>query len=85
MRAITPMMVRAVAGQFGFRHLRLVEGNVVHSLLQHGNRTLTQVVGRVTDAQRLLDFCRAEHIAIDDDRTPYVPEWRDDPWVDYGA
>ena len=83
--SITPQRIRIIAGQSGFRGLRLTDGNVVQSLLRSGKRTLLQEIGCVTDVQRLLDFCRRESIEIEDIRTPYIPEWVDDPWVAYGA
>ena len=83
--SVTPLAVRALAGQVGFTRFDIVDGNVVHCVLYHRGRPLTQIVGRVTDVQKLLDFCRKEGIAIDDDRTPCTPAWADDPWVVYGA
>ena len=82
---VTPRVIRVLAGQTGFCRFRLVDGNEVRCELRSSGKALSQIVGYVTNAQRLIDFCRGEDIEIQDDRTPHIPEWADDPWVAYGA
>ena len=81
---VTPLVIRVLSGQAGFCRFRLVGGNEVRCELRSRGKTRSQLVGYVTDAQRLIDFCRRESIEIEDDRTPYML-WADDPWVAYGA
>ena len=82
---VTPMVVKALAGQVGFRRLRITDGSYVESLISIQGRMFAQHVGQVRDVQKLIDFCRREGIEIEDDRLPPIPAWAEDPWVAFGA
>ena len=81
MITITPNVVRALAGQYGFIRMCIKDGNLLRSIV--GRRS--QEVGQVTDASKLMQFCAEVGVEIEDQRTPHVPEWIEDPWVLYGA
>ena len=85
MFSITTSLVRVLAGQVGFRRLRITDGNVIQCLVSSRGQMITQQVGQVSDVQRLIDFCQDESIEIRDDRTPHLPSWAEDPWAAYGA
>jgi len=85
MYQITPKRIRTVAAQSGFWGLVIGDGNIVRSLIWHRTASFSQEIGHVRDPWRLIDFCDREGIQIEDDRTIPVPEWREDPWIQYGV
>ncbi len=66
--AITPKLLRTVAGQTGFDHFRLTEQHVVASVIRgrQPETVMPQPLGTISNIQGFLDWCAANDVEVDD-------------------